>query len=60
MICSLSNSPSRGEGQKDLCGSDAPNVSRARITIGQRAPNPPEFAQPRLSRVNARSSPAKG
>ena len=26
----------------------------------QRAPNPPEFAQPRLSRVKARSSPTKG
>ena len=26
----------------------------------QRAPNPPEFAQPRLSRVKARSSPARG
>ena len=26
----------------------------------QRAPNPPESAQPRLSRVKARSSPAKG
>ena len=26
----------------------------------QRAPNPPEFAQPRLSRVKRRSSPARG
>ena len=26
----------------------------------QRAPNPPEFAQPRLSRVKGRSSPARG
>ena len=26
----------------------------------QRAPNPPDFAQPRLSRVKARSSPARG
>ena len=26
----------------------------------QRAPNPPEFAQPSLSRVKARSSPARG
>ena len=26
----------------------------------QRAPNPPELAQPRLSRVKARSSPARG
>ena len=26
----------------------------------QRVPNPPEFAQPRLSRVKARSSPARG
>ena len=26
----------------------------------QRAPNPPEFAQPRLSRVQGRSSPARG
>ena len=26
----------------------------------QRAPNPPKLAQPRLSRVKARSSPAKG
>ena len=28
--------------------------------LNQRAPNPPEFAQPRLSRVKRRSSPAKG
>ena len=29
------------------------------MPIYQRAPNPPEFAQPRLSRVKARSSPAR-
>ena len=28
--------------------------------VNQRAPNPPEFAQPRLSRVKARSSPTRG
>ena len=28
--------------------------------LAQRAPNPPEFAQPRLSRVKRRSSPARG
>ena len=27
---------------------------------GQRAPNPPKFAHPRLSRVKGRSSPARG
>ena len=30
------------------------------VHLNQRAPNPPEFAQPRLSRVKARSSPARG
>ena len=29
-------------------------------SANQRAPNPPEFAQPRLSRVKRRSSPARG
>ena len=28
--------------------------------LSQRAPNPPEFAEPRLSRVKAQSSPARG
>ena len=31
-----------------------------RLLEVQRAPNPPEFAQPRLSRVKRRSSPARG
>ena len=30
------------------------------LSLSQRAPNPPEFAQPRLSRVKARSSPVRG
>ena len=34
--------------------------SARRILICQRAPNPPEFAQPPLSRVKAWSSPARG
>ena len=35
-------------------------LRRSKFTIDQRAPNSPEFAQPRLSRVKARSSPARG
>ena len=34
--------------------------SRIGLCLVQRAPNPPEFAHPRLSRVKAWSSPARG
>ena len=40
--------------------SSSPGKRNSGIPKGQRAPNPPEFAQPRLSRVKARSSPAGG
>ena len=36
------------------------NAENSPKNVDQRAPNPPEFAQPHLSRVKARSSPARG
>ena len=54
--------------RRGRCASLAP-IARACVSLRtseegcaqfQRAPNPTEFAQPRLSRVKARSSPARG
>ena len=42
-----------------LCG-DLTVCNDMGSNLTQRAPNPPEFAQPRLSRVKRRSSPARG
>ena len=38
----------------------SPSVLRAPVVCLSETPNPPEFAQPRLSRVKGWSSPAKG
>ena len=38
----------------------SPKFSANFLYVSQRAPNPPEFAQPRLSRVKGWSSPARG
>ena len=52
-------------GLSKFCISSASHSSRSDQSVNcpridQRAPNPPEFAQPRLSRVKARLSPARG
>ena len=48
-------------GNGDMERSHSPqNQEIINLTQNQGAPNPPEFAQPRLSRVKARSSPARG
>ena len=49
--------PSGCHQQFEFTPTIAPKHDLARY---QRAPNPPEFAQPRLSRVKGRSSPARG
>ena len=49
------------QGSRPKMWRKSPDSEAKKISVeSQRSPNPPEFAQPRLSRVKPRSSPARG